>query len=293
MSALPPNILSARRLGIGGSECAAILGLHPFLSPIDVYLAKVEGYSTPVTADMERGTFMEDGIARWAAYRHGLELEAPGMLVHPQRSVIRCNPDRLFRSAGQPKRLLSIKAPGDFYSEEWGEPHRWQVPTYAYLQLQYEMAIAWALDLCTIDWGYVAAVLGGDLQVLPVAGDSRVQARLMDEVEGWWNTHVEAKNPPPLDGSESAKLWLRRRFPRDETRIVHEATPTEDLLCLALKDAEKACEATDDSYETARRYVEEAIGARGGISGPFGRITFYADKRGRRTLLTNWKGPLP
>jgi putative phage-type endonuclease len=275
-------------------EIAAVLGLNPFMSAIDVWLAKVEGYQQPVNSNMERGTFLEDGVARWYAARTKTELRDVGTLRHPSMPHVGCTPDKLFNTAGARSRLLSIKVPGNWLSEEWGEPHAWQCPTYAYLQLQAEMAVCRALGLCDTDFAHLAAVLNGDLEVLTVPGDEQVQARLLEEAEAWWAKHVDTKTPPPLDGSESAKQWLRRRFPKSE-KPVRVATAAEDLLALKLQEAEQAWTAVNKAYELARQPIEEAIGDAEGIEGPFGRITFRTDARGRRALKTTWatKGVAP
>jgi len=282
-----PEQQEFRRGHIGGSEVAAIVGLHPFLSPIDVWLSKVEGFQRETTPDMERGIYLEDGVARWYAARTGCELRSVETLRHPERPHIGCTPDRIFNNALGQSRLLSVKVPGNWVSEEWGEPHAWQVPTYAYLQLQQEMAVCRARGLCLTDYAHLAATLGGDLQILTVEGDLQVQQRLMEEAEAWWERHVERREPPPLDGSKAAKEWLRRRFPKSE-HPVRAATPAEDLLALQLQAAEVAWEAADKAYEKARQPVEEAIGDSEGIEGPFGRLTFRSDVRGRRTLRTTW-----
>lgn len=276
-----------RRTGIGGSEVSAILGLNPFMSPIDVWLAKVESYEREVTPDMERGTYLEDGVARWYAARTGVELREVGTLRHSSRPRLLCTPDRIWNNALGQSRLLSIKVPGNWLSEEWGEPHAWTCPTAYFVQLQHEMFICRSLGLCLTDYGHLAAPLNGNLEIITVAGDERVQERLAEEVEAWWVRHIERREPPPLDGSESAKQWLRRRFPKSD-KPVRVATPAEDILALTLQAAEVEWEAADKAYEKARQPVEEAIGDCEGIEGPFGRITFRSDARGRRALKPTW-----
>ena len=286
--------LEFRRGHIGGSEIASILGLNPFASAIDVWLSKVEGYQQPVNSAMERGTFLEDGVARWYAARTGASIYPAETVRHPKFPHVGCTPDRFWATPETVRRLLSIKVPGNWLSEEWGEPHAWQVPTYAYVQLQYEMAVCRELGLCETDFAHLAAPLNGELEVLTVEGDATVQARLLQEAETWWARHFETKSPPPLDGSESAKQWLRRRFPRSE-KPIRKATPQEDLLCLGLQEAERAWEVADKAYERARQPVEEAIGDAEGVEGPFGRITFRTNARGVRSLKPTWttKGGTP
>ncbi len=282
-----PEQQEFRRGHIGGSEIAAIVGLHPFLSPIDVWLSKVEGYQREATPDMERGIYLEDGVVRWFSARTGCEAIEVSTMRHSSRPHIGCTPDRLFNDASGASRILSVKVPGNFLSEEWGEPHAWQVPTYAYLQLQQEMAVLGSLYICRTDYALLAAPLAGNLQILKVDGDAQVQERLMEEAEAWWERHIERREPPPLDGSEAAKQWLRRRFPKSE-HPVRAATPAEDLLALELQAAESVWEAADRAYERARQPIEEAIAECEGLEGPFGKVTFRSDSRGRRSLKTYW-----
>jgi putative phage-type endonuclease len=290
---LPPELLAQRREVIGGSEIATIIGLPHFkeASPIDIYLSKVEGYEREATFHMERGTFFEDGAARWFAHRTGFEVRPAEHVRHPTFKHVGCTPDRYFNTPDGETRLLSIKVPGNWLSEEWGEPYAWRVPTAYYLQLQYEMGICGALGLCRVDSAKLAAPLNGDLVILDVPCDTAVIDRLFQEAESWWARHVDARVPPPLDGSKSATEWLRRRFPTSDSPV-RAATPAEDILALELQSAEEALAVADKAYERARQPVEEAIGAAEGLDGPFGRITFRANKKGVRSLRTTWTTPL-
>jgi putative phage-type endonuclease len=295
MSAVPHGVglsaelLAARREVIGGSEIATIVGLSHFkeASPIDIFLSKVEGYEREATFHMERGTFYEDGTAQWFQHRTGFEVRPAQHVRHPTFKHVGCTPDRYFNTPDGNTRLLSIKVPGNWLSEEWGEPYEWRVPTAYYLQLQYEMGICGAQGLCRTDYAKLAAPLNGDLVVLDVPCDVAVIDRLFQEAEAWWARHVDAKVPPPLDGSQSASDWLRRRFPKSD-KPVRVATPAEDILALDLQAAEQRLAVAEKDYEKARQPVVEAIGDAEGIDGPFGRVSFKANKKGVRSLRTTW-----
>lgn len=286
---LTPEQLEARRAGIGGSEVAAVLNLHPFLGQLDVYLSKVEGLTATSNADMERGTFLEDGLARWYAHREGVNVEEVGSLAHPTRPVARCTPDRIAYPSGDgPQRLVSIKCPRRA-GDRWGETGGHVVPEYAVLQLQWEDLVLRANGYPLAPEFHLVALVEGELRVYPVERDEELQAWMLEEAEAWWARHVVAKVPPPLDGSDTAKEWLRRRFPRD-TQPAREATLGEDLMLLDLKVAEAGKAIAEADYEVARQRVEEAIGEAGGIYSPAGKVTWRANKLNRRTFKTQWKG---
>jgi predicted phage-related endonuclease len=286
---LTPEQLEARRLGIGGSEVAALLGLHPFIGPLDVYLAKVEGYVAPSNTDMERGSFLEDGIAQWYAHREGVEIRRPEehvpSWVHPRESLARCNPDRLAIGT-EGMRLLSIKCPRRA-GDEWGETGGSTAPTYAVLQLQWEDMIGAACGIALDPESHLAALVEGDLRVYHVRRDTELQGWLLMKVRQWWAGHVVPQAPPPVDGSEGASLWLRRRFPRN-TRSMVQASLEDDGLLLDLREQERALEKVEKGYALARQRVEERIGEAEGITGPLGTVTWRANKNGVRSFKTKW-----
>lgn len=280
--------LEARRSGVGGSEVAALLGLHPFIGPLDVYLSKVEGYSTPPNTDMERGSFLEDGIARWYASREheGRELLEPPQWVHPREPVARCSPDRLVDLGGDVLRLLSIKCPRRA-GDEWGEHGGSTVPVYAVLQLQWEDYVGCALGKQLDPQSDLAALVEGDLRVYHVRRDTELQGWLVTKVRAWWAEHVVPQEPPPVDGSPGASLWLRRRFPRNNRSMV-QASLEDDGLLLDLREQERALEKVEKAYALARQRVELRIGEAEGITSPLGTITWRANKKNVRSFKTKW-----
>jgi hypothetical protein len=108
---MTPEQFEERRGGIGGSEIAAILGLDAFSGPLDVWLAKVEGYQRPVNDDMLRGLCLEAGIADWYGRQHQVALDTCARLAHATAPHAFATPDRLAwgggSSASSPSRRLA------------------------------------------------------------------------------------------------------------------------------------------------------------------------------------------
>ena len=67
--------LEHRRKGIGGSDAAAILGMNPWKSPMDVWLEKTGEFTRTMkrTKDV-LGTVLEDIVAREFMARTGLKV---------------------------------------------------------------------------------------------------------------------------------------------------------------------------------------------------------------------------
>jgi len=276
--------LEERKKGIGGSEIAAVLGLDRFAGPLDVWLAKTAGWTKEVTPDMERGSFLEDGIANWYAHREGVKVHAVGPMVHRALPWARCTPDRtavLRDGYALSNRLVSIKCP------------RWdrETPEGHILQLQWEDAVlcsAPAQAAALVPTMHLVSLADGDLKVVPVERDVELQRWMLDYAGAWWAKHVVGGVPPPLDGSEGASRWLKKRFPKN-TAPERPATLDETVALLELREAEAARDEADKVFEAKAQKVKEAVGEAGGIeSDAVGRATWKADKNGKRTFKTHW-----
>lgn len=285
--------LAMRRTGIGGSEIAAVLGESAFASPFDVWLAKTQGWQQPETEDMRRGSFLEDGIARWYAQRFGIaedEMTDESTLRHATVPVALCTPDRLttVKRDGRPlDRLISIKAPRR-KTDDWGDAGTDQVPPGYILQLQWEHAV------CSSHWPggiddemHLAALLDGDLHVYVVQADRELQGWMLEAASAWWERHVVRGEQPSLDGSSQAREWLKARFPAD-TGEVRPATPHETRLLVELQLAEAEADRWAGEVETLKSELKLSMGTAQRIESPAGVATWKANVRGVRAFKTKF-----
>ncbi len=275
---LTPAQLEMRKTGWGGSEIGALLGVDPFAGPLDVYLRKVEDLVTPDNPDIERGTFLEDGVARWYAHRHRGGTKFADTLRHAARPLVLATPDLVCDDG----RLISIKCPRRA-GDAWGEHGSQRVPERAVLQLQQEDAVLTSLGHPILPVFHLAALVDGDLRVYEVERDLELQGWLMDHGERWWAKHVAARVPPALDGSDAGHEWLKRRFPKNLNPLKPAGIDGEILL-MNLRDAKRKEAAASKEVAAARQLVEEAIADADGVEGAVGRVTWRARKDGVRVF---------
>lgn len=281
--------LEMRKTGWGGSEIGALLGVDPFSGPLDIFLRKTEEWDTPPNPDIERGTFLEAGVADWYAHRHpGVRLDG-GMetLRHRTRPLVLATPDRLGVLDGS-HRLISIKCPRRA-GDSWGDHGSQLVPERAVLQLQQEDAVLTSIGFIVDPVFHLAALVDGDLRVYEVERDLELQGWLMDHGERWWAKHVVARVPPALDGSDAGHEWLKRRFPRNLNPLKPAGIDGEILL-MNLRDAKKKEAAASKQVAAARQLVEEMIADADGIEGAVGRVTWRARKDGVRVFKPQFNG---
>lgn len=281
--------LEIRKTGIGGSEIAAVLGLSVFAAPFDVWLSKTQGWTQAETEDMRRGTFLEDGIARWYAQRYGIEekaMHSPTTLRHRTHPWALCTSDRIVSvQHGQRERIVSIKSPRRGF--DWGEAGTDNVRGEYLLQLQWEWAIHSSHGPGLDEEMHLAALVDGELNVYPTQADRELQAWLIDFAGKWWERHVVGGEQPPLDGSTQATEWLKRKFPRvvEEER---DARPNEVRLMASLQVASAESERWSQEEETIRNELRLSMGTAGRINAPNGYATWLSDKNGKRSFRTKF-----
>ena len=140
--------LKAREKGIGSSDVAAVLGLSPYKTNVELWEEKTGLRKPKDISDVEyvlNGTHSEDPLRKLFAIDYPeLEVlhEGNELIIHPEYSFIRCSPDgRLIEKETGRKGFLEIKrceiASGKAYLK-WKDG---AIPDYYYTQtLQYFLA---------------------------------------------------------------------------------------------------------------------------------------------------------
>jgi putative phage-type endonuclease len=223
--------LEARKQGIGGSDVAAVLGLSPWKTPVDIWLDKTN--QTPDAEPNEAmywGTVLEDVVAAEYAKRNNVKVQRiTESLVHPLYPWARASIDRAVITPGSRARfangellgtegLLECKTVNAYGAGDWiGEG---ELPVYYTAQVMWYMAITGA------PWCDVAALIGGNKYVQKrIHRDADTCASLLHQVGEWWQRHVvEGVQPEPTNGADVSKL-----YPQDTGTSIE---ATADLLPL-------------------------------------------------------------
>lgn len=281
---LTPEQKRMRLSGVGGSEVAALLGVHPFLTPIDVYANKCEGREQDLEGNhhIERGNFFERPTADWWAFRRHAKLREVGTIKDEKHPLVICTPDFLGAPDGESELDLSIKSPGPF-AQDWGEQGTDEIPPYALIQVQYEMIPLGRLH--GITRAEVAAVVRGDLSIYHVPADMELQAMLLEAVERFWRDHVLPKKPPEPDGTEQYASWLQSRFPTSRGPTL-DATPEIDATAAALAKIRADIAELEKRERAARNALCAFIGDADGVRGADWRIS-YKNVKGK--VATDWE----
>ena len=242
--------LEARKLGLGGSDIGALLGVSKFSSPLQVFYEKTEGFSREVTERMEIGAAIEPWILeRWFYSEHRGSQGVFDELVIIQSNVLPFlihSPDGLLQDKGEVIAGVEIKnISSDF---NWNP-----LPEGYMAQVQHGMLCS-GLDR----WIVVALVGGQKLITREIEPDKEMQGRIALEAEKFWTSHVLANVPPEPDGSESASDVLTRRWRASQD----ESVEIDEWLVISLRAAEREVKAAEAYRAKTQQQIKSKMGDR-------------------------------
>lgn len=265
--ALTKEQLAIRRTGVGASEVAEVVELHPYRGPIDVWLRKTGRALEEETSDAGAVGHMLEAFAL-ALYtrRTGIKVQRQKVtLRHPVHEHMLASPDALGRTEdlGAEAKIVG-----------WRMAHHWaddSVPDYVRLQAVQNMAVTGRSR-----WDVVALIGGTDLRVFTITRDPDMEALLAESIELFWADHVVRDVPPPVRDPEERRRYLRTRYPGSEatrTRLVNDP-----VVAAAADRLRELDEAAADIERQKRELTDglcELVGDDYGIEGGWGKFLWY------------------
>ena len=268
-----------RGQGIGGSELAAILGLDPYKTPLDVWLdktgraVKFEGNEATF-----RGNALEDAIGLYMERELGSDWERmpTQQLIHPKHPICRGNPDRIFRHVltgemigGELKSTIEKVTEDDLIDPENPKKLPWL------FQCQWYMGLT---GLNRWELGWMGAYF--NYTQITVNYNESLFAALIEFAEDWWRRHIVADvAPDPTNSHDVELLW-----PNGNGEWFNASFDLQNTICKlsAVKAEIKMLKAKESDLSER---IKLAFGASSVACFEGERIaTYVADKNGNRTL---------
>ena len=210
-----------RPFGIGGSDVAALLGLSPHRTALELWAdlmgrpqARGDG-----PLHLRFGRHAEPFVADEYERRSGLVAVAhPAPLFHRLHGFMFGHVDRLV--VGHPDEpavvdgrvtapgLLECKTASAFSRASWGEDGSDLVPPH------YLAQCAWYMAVTGCAWADLAVLIGNsELRVHRIERDAELEGLLVERATRFWHEHVLAHRPPEPSTPSDALLLYPRSIP--------------------------------------------------------------------------------
>lgn len=258
-----------RRLYLGSSDMAAVMGLDSWSNAYDVWLEKT-GKLDPEKdkAIFRRGNYMEAALLAFAGDELGEMIVEPSMLEFIKEGVCLCShPDAMSIAIPKLPEPIEAKSLGWYAPDSWGEPGTDQLPDRTLIQTHVHM-------ICTdTEFCHVPVYLPRrEFQMYGVAFDADLGHNICDAATAFWEDYVAKDIPPENIAPSLAVLKRVRRLP-DTTPFLP------DGLSIRRTTAKDAIKVAKKRVEEIDAEILKAMGqAEGGICDG-GLFTYFEQTR--------------
>ena len=239
--------LRERKNYLGGTDLAAIAGLNPYRTALDVYLDKTsDDIADEVMNEAPYwGTVLEPLIAEEYEKRTGnLVTDRNCFIRHKEHNFIACNIDAWI---GENDYVLECKTAGFHKGKEWGDLGTDQIPESYLVQVAYYAAI------CNVPKVDIAVLIGGqDFRIYTYNRNKELEDKLIKIGVNFWHNHIEKRIPPKcLNTRDTFNL-----FPQSNNK---EITAKNDILAKLeeLKIAKMSEEQIQKTIEKLKVEIQE------------------------------------
>lgn len=206
-----PDEQHDRQKLLGGSDAAAILGISPWRTPLQVYLDKVEPRSLELDHNkariFARGKRMEPYVVDLLAAEEGLTIVGRGNRYRdPELPFLAAEIDAETHDG----RNVEIKTVSPFKAFEWGEEQTDSIPVHYTAQAMHGLMVT-GRAVCI----FGVLIGGDDFRVYQVERDEETIAAMRQREIEFWQL-VQDRTPP--DTRTTADVLAM--FARDTGRIV-------------------------------------------------------------------------
>jgi len=246
--------LRLRRTGIGGTDMAAIMGLSPWKTQLDVYLDKTTDQqpeeSTPA---MEWGLRLENAIAEAFQDRHPEYAVKSLPFISGENHCCGSLDRVLSDEEGCAVGVLEIKTARS--STGWGDEGTDQVPMQYIVQCMHYMGLTGA------NFAYIAVLIGGsDYREYYLERDQSLIDTLAKTAKEWWEKHITGNVPPePRTASDVQVLYPSHT---EGSYVNADEEMYQGIVELAkqkalIKSIEASCETIEEKIKSALCDAEE------------------------------------
>jgi len=217
-----------RNKGIGGSECAAVLGLSRYKTPLQVYLDKTtENINKETTMQMELGTYLEPFLIRKYEEISGNKCEKPQeRFINEKYPWLFAHIDSWIKNTNL---ILEAKTTR-FFDENWGEDGTDLIPQEYLIQVAHYCIVCDAYK--SIDGAEIIALSKSDsvLRRYFYKRNKTLEDLIIEKTKDFWENNVLKQIAPEPKNSEDIRRLYKAAIKDAEIVATNEVSTKCDEL---------------------------------------------------------------
>ena len=230
---------------VGGSDVAALFGLSPYSSRWQLWMEK-SGKLSPEDISgnkaVQAGTFLESGIANWAAHRWSMDLAK----VNDYYTVDDCpGMGASFDYIANNGAPVEIKWSARGYGWNYNGEEIDEAPENYLLQVQHQLACT------TSDHAWLVALIDDEPRRMKIPRNDNIIDAIKHEIKLFWKSIDEGKEPEPDYATDVAAITkLMGTLPKSDV-VLDDADAPLFAAYKAAKEEEKVAAARADEAKAA------------------------------------------
>lgn len=244
--------LSYRKLGIGGSDVAAIMGISPFATIRDLYNDKV-GIEPAIMEEesnwvaKEVGNRLENLVAEIFSKKTGLTVfPVRKMFRHPLYPFMVADVDFFILYPDGSYGILECKTCNYNAKVKWEDG---AIPDNYVLQVRHYLSVM------NMDRAYIACLYGNNEQeyvIRQIERDVMEEKEIIAQEEYFWKEYVEKRIAPPFSGKPDLILASIRKYGGYADQML----PEMEISALNAVDLEKYLKLSEEKSQLEKRKKE-------------------------------------
>src|SRR6185312_1944949 len=240
-----------RQKYLGGSDVAAILGISPWKTPLDVYLDKIQPrveVTDPAKLKLfRRGHRMEPYVIDLLAEEENLTIVARGnRYIDKQHGFIAAEID----AEAEGNLNIEIKTVSPFKAKEWGEQQTDEIPVHYTAQVMHGLMVT-DRETCIL-----GVLIGGDdFRVYRVVRDEEIIGAIRDSEIAFWDRIQNRMPPEPSTVGDIARLYGTK-----DSGLSVEATEAIAATCVDMRSVIAEMKSLEEHLEMERERVQLDMG---------------------------------
>ena len=283
---------------IGGSDIAAICGVNPYKTPMQVYAEKL-GLAAPFQGNertrtgQELESFVVDVLFKKIHPLMHESLTDSEAFIDEEYPFMGGTPDRIGSSSKHNdvpgsdlcNFILEVKTCGYHSFKKYYDTD--EPPDFVVCQAN------WYAMLAGPSYKSIWIVVLGDTHLYKewnIPRDEHLIQVMRDQAISFWNNNILSKTPPSTDGSEHCTKALAAIYPKHLTQNLDKGTQGETQILLDLKSANEELSIAKERVSSLENKLRASIGSRMGIETDICRVTWKDQEKvslNRKDLLND------